>query len=113
MLNRRRSLSLGSAAAGRSMHLPAAGSRTAASDGHPMDLFLPGHPRLEQFRVLGREGSPTPQQDPGLKDTVQLPAGTAVLVRTTFREHLGKYAFHCHFLQHSSLGMMAQMEVVP
>ncbi|MBB4909353.1 multicopper oxidase family protein [Actinophytocola algeriensis] len=79
----------------------------------PLNALHNFHLHLEQFRVLGREGSPTLQQDAGLKDTVQLPAGTAVLVQTTFREHLGKYAFHCHFLEHSSLGMMAQMEIVP
>jgi FtsP/CotA-like multicopper oxidase with cupredoxin domain len=71
------------------------------------------HLHLVQFQVLGREGSPAMQQDFGLKDTVQVPPGTSVLVKAHFTEFLGKYAFHCHFLEHSSLGMMAQMEIVP
>lgn len=79
----------------------------------PLNAMHNFHLHLVQFQVLGREGQAPMQQDLGLKDTVQLPPGTAVTVQATFREFLGKYAFHCHFLEHSSLGMMAQMEVVP
>lgn len=86
--------------------------RVYNGDGH-LGALHNFHLHLEQFQVLGREGSVRMQQDTGLKDTVQLPPGTAVLIQTTFREFLGKYAFHCHFLEHSSLGMMAQMEIVP
>jgi spore coat protein A, manganese oxidase len=71
------------------------------------------HMHLAQFRVLEREGEALWPQDVGRKDTVTVPVGKAVKVQATFEDFLGKYAYHCHFLEHSSLGMMAQMEVVP
>ena len=40
-------------------------------------------------------------------------AGDNVRLQATFGDFLGKYAYHCHFLEHSTLGMMAQMEIVP
>ncbi len=29
-----------------------------------------------------------------------------------FTDHIGKYVFHCHMLEHEDDGMMAQFEVV-
>lgn len=71
------------------------------------------HLHLEQFRVVGREGAPMRPSDAGRKDTVAIPPDTAVLIQTTFTDYVGKYVYHCHFLGHSSVGMMAQMEIVP
>ncbi|HEV2783518.1 MAG TPA: multicopper oxidase domain-containing protein [Actinophytocola sp.] len=71
------------------------------------------HMHLTQFQVLDREGLPAMQQDVGLKDTVQVAPGTAVRVKATFTEYTGRYVYHCHFLEHSSAGMMATMEIVP
>lgn len=71
------------------------------------------HLHLEQFRVIGREGAPMLPTDAGLKDTVAIPPDTAVLIQTTFTDYIGKYVYHCHFLGHSRVGMMAQMEIVP
>jgi spore coat protein A len=71
------------------------------------------HVHLEQFRVIGREGTPMLPTDAGRKDTVPIPPDTAVLIQTTFTDYVGKYVYHCHFLDHSSVGMMATMEIVP
>ena len=72
------------------------------------------HMHLVQFRVLDRDGQPPGLDDRGLKDTVDLPAGTRVRVQATFYgDYTGRYAYHCHFLDHSAIGMMAQMEIVP
>ncbi|GII66480.1 spore coat protein A [Sphaerisporangium krabiense] len=71
------------------------------------------HMHLVQFRVLDRNGAPPRPWDAGLKDTIQLPPNETVRVQATFRNYLGRYVYHCHYLEHSSLGMMAQMEVVP
>ncbi|MEV0001789.1 multicopper oxidase domain-containing protein [Micromonospora sp. NPDC050980] len=71
------------------------------------------HMHLVQFRVLDRDGAPMTPDDAGLKDTVTVPPGTSVRVQATFTDFLGRYAYHCHFLEHSSVGMMAQMEIVP
>ncbi|MFB9688263.1 multicopper oxidase family protein [Amycolatopsis plumensis] len=71
------------------------------------------HLHLEQFRVLDRNGGPPGPDDVGRKDTVFLGPGEWVRVQTTFTDYVGRYVYHCHFLDHSTLGMMAQMEIVP
>ncbi|MGW4065067.1 multicopper oxidase family protein [Amycolatopsis sp. NPDC004747] len=70
------------------------------------------HLHQTSFRVLDRGGNPLRPDDAGLKDTVQVAPGETVRLQATFNDYLGKYMFHCHFLEHSSLGMMAQLEVV-
>ncbi|HEX6358891.1 multicopper oxidase family protein [Actinophytocola sp.] len=70
------------------------------------------HLHLEQFRVLDRNGAPPSLDDAGRKDTIFIAPGETVRVQVTFTDHLGKYVYHCHYLEHSALGMMAQMEVV-
>ncbi|MGW5053513.1 multicopper oxidase family protein [Actinokineospora sp. NPDC004072] len=71
------------------------------------------HMHLVQFTVLSRNGGAPGPDDFGRKDTVALAPGETVQVQAHFAtEHLGKYMFHCHFLKHSSLGMMATMEIV-
>jgi FtsP/CotA-like multicopper oxidase with cupredoxin domain len=71
------------------------------------------HMHLEQFRVLDRDGLPPGPDDAGRKDTVFVAPGETVRVQVTFTEHLGTYAYHCHYLWHSEVGMMAQMKIVP
>jgi FtsP/CotA-like multicopper oxidase with cupredoxin domain len=71
------------------------------------------HLHLEQFRVLDRDGAPPWPSDAGRKDTVPIPPDTSVRIQTTFTDYVGKYVYHCHFLDHSSVGMMAQMEIIP
>jgi FtsP/CotA-like multicopper oxidase with cupredoxin domain len=71
------------------------------------------HLHLVQFRVLSRDGGPPSQDDMGRKDTVHLPPGKSVRVQATFGDFTGRYVFHCHLLEHSSLGMMAQLEIQP
>ena len=40
-------------------------------------------------------------------------AGLLVGAGTTFTGYTGRYVYHCHFLEHSGIGMMAQLEIVP
>jgi FtsP/CotA-like multicopper oxidase with cupredoxin domain len=70
------------------------------------------HMHLVQFRVLSRDGGAPTLNDMGRKDTVSIPPTKSVRVQATFGDYLGRYAYHCHFLEHSALGMMAQMEIV-
>lgn len=69
------------------------------------------HLHLVQFRVLDRDGAPPPANERGWKDTVLIRPGTSVRVQATFHGYTGRYVYHCHMLEHSSFGMMAQMEV--
>ncbi|ANZ38933.1 bilirubin oxidase [Lentzea guizhouensis] len=71
------------------------------------------HMHLVQFRVLERNGGAPLPSDLGLKDTIPITAGETVKVQATFTGHTGRYVYHCHFLEHSWIGMMAQMEIVP
>ncbi len=70
------------------------------------------HLHLVQFRVLDRDGVPPAPGEAGLKDTVAVPPGSTVRVQATFGGFTGRYVYHCHFLEHSQIGMMAQFEVV-
>ncbi len=71
----------------------------------------PIHLHLARFRVLQRDGGPPAAQDAGWKDTVFVPEG-GVRVAVTFEGFRGRYVFHCHNLEHSDAGMMANMDVV-
>jgi spore coat protein A len=71
------------------------------------------HLHLVQFRVLERNGGPPLPGDAGLKDTIPITAGETVKVQATFTGYTGRYVYHCHFLEHSWIGMMAQLEIVP
>jgi spore coat protein A len=66
-----------------------------------------------QFRVLDRGGKPVSGHEAGWKDTVAVPGGGGVVrLQVRFDRYRGRYVHHCHMLEHSSMGMMAQYEVV-
>jgi spore coat protein A, manganese oxidase len=72
------------------------------------------HLHLVQFRVLERNGAPVGEWEAYPKDTVRIPAGQTVRILVDFDSPFtGVYPFHCHFADHSSMSMMAQLEIVP
>ncbi|MEQ0565849.1 multicopper oxidase family protein [Amycolatopsis sp. NEAU-NG30] len=81
------------------------------ADAAPLDHTF--HVHLVQFHVVDRGGKPLLPVDAGRKDTVFVAAGESVAVQATFGDYLGKYVFHCHFIEHSVMGMMGQLEIVP
>jgi FtsP/CotA-like multicopper oxidase with cupredoxin domain len=48
-----------------------------------------------------------------MKETWALGPGETLELKMKFTDHLGKYMFHCHILEHEDDGMMSQFEVVP
>ena len=48
-----------------------------------------------------------------MKETWALGPGETIELKMKFTDHLGKYMFHCHILEHEDDGMMSQFEVVP
>jgi hypothetical protein len=84
------------------------------------------HLHLVQFQILDRQalmfvngvttpvGSPVPPADyeRGWKDTVNVGAGERVRVIATFTDYPGKFAYHCHMLEHEDWDMMRQFEVL-
>lgn len=75
-------------------------------------IFHTMHLHLVHYQVLDRNGAPPPPEEAGLKDTVLIPPGENVRLQARFHSFLGRYVFHCHMLEHSAAGMMAQFEVV-
>lgn len=49
----------------------------------------------------------------GLRETFLVEPGETVEVISKFTDHLGRYVFHCHILEHEDNAMMGQFEVVP
>ena len=75
---------------------------------HPM------HIHGTQFQVLGQTiaGVTTPADYLAWRDTVNVPAGTTVTIKT--RQTMpGRRMFHCHLLPHEDAGMMAVLGVNP
>jgi spore coat protein A, manganese oxidase len=70
------------------------------------------HTHLAHFRVIDRDGTAVGPEESGFKDTVQVFPGQKVTLRMTFNRYRGVYPFHCHMLDHSAMGMMAQFQVV-
>ncbi|WP_423835109.1 multicopper oxidase family protein [Streptomyces manipurensis] len=69
------------------------------------------HMHLVQFRVLERNGAPVSPAEAGLKDTVRLFPGETVGLHATFDTYRGTYVYHCHLLDHSAMGMMANLRI--
>jgi FtsP/CotA-like multicopper oxidase with cupredoxin domain len=85
----------------------------ADTDIIPGGLHHNFHSHLVQFRVIDRDGKPPLVDESGLKDTVRIAPGETVRLRATFGGFQGRFPYHCHLIEHSAMGMMAQMEITP
>lgn len=74
----------------------------------PHNIHLHG----THFEVLDRDGLPPAPHETGPKDTVYVGPGSTVRIKVRYDRYLGRYLYHCHLLDHSSMGMMAQAEIV-
>jgi cysteine-rich repeat protein len=84
------------------------------------------HMHLVMFQVLDRQafeevggevvpiGSPVPPppHEAGWKDTVQVGPNEIVRVIARFEDFTGRFAYHCHILEHEDHDMMRQFEAV-
>jgi FtsP/CotA-like multicopper oxidase with cupredoxin domain len=79
----------------------------------------PGHPHMEEFQILDRDGKPPPAWEVGRKD--MLGVGDSVFgednsskarIFLQFRDWLGNYPMHCHNTVHEDHGMMILFNVV-
>lgn len=80
------------------------------SEGHPF------HIHVNHFEVISINtvGQPPITLPPGtIQDTVWVPANTTVIIRTKFKQFVGKAVYHCHILPHEDTGMMANFLIVP
>jgi FtsP/CotA-like multicopper oxidase with cupredoxin domain len=75
----------------------------------------PVHIHLSEFFILSRDGKTPPPLERGRKDTVLIggDVGREVRLLIKFEEYTGRYAFHCHNIEHEDMRMMAQFEIRP
>jgi spore coat protein A len=86
---------------------------------HPMHMHLVFFQVLDRTPftmvgdslVYGTPVAPDPSQS-GWKDTVPVYPNEAVRVIARFEDYTGRYAYHCHILEHEDHEMMRQFEVV-
>jgi spore coat protein A len=76
------------------------------------DFHHPVHLHLVHFQVLRRNIEPAGPHDAGWKDTVDLRPSESVEVIARFADHRGRFAFHCHNLEHEDMAMMGNLRVV-
>jgi spore coat protein A len=81
------------------------------------DLMHPMHVHLVLFQVLDKvdrfTGQPIPLEPWEIntwKDTVQVPRFSKVRVIMRFEDYPGKFAYHCHILDHEDHEMMRQFQ---
>ena len=74
------------------------------------DEWHPFHIHVNPFQVVAMNGEPVPARYH--EDTVNVPPGESITMRTRFRDFTGRYVYHCHLIFHEDDGMMGVVEVV-
>ncbi len=69
----------------------------------------PFHVHTNPFQVIHQNGQPAAYR--AWKDTVLVPAGATVRLRTRFDTFTGKSLYHCHILDHEDLGMAGILNI--
>jgi FtsP/CotA-like multicopper oxidase with cupredoxin domain len=82
--------------------------KTSSADGGALHAI---HIHDVDQQCLTRNGAPCPAYE-ATKEAWLMQPGDTLEVKLKFSDHLGKYVFHCHFLEHEDDGMMSQFEVV-
>jgi hypothetical protein len=85
------------------------------------------HMHLVMFQILDRDGFTTgpggaiipngnpqapPVEESGWKDTAMVAPNQILRVITRFENYKGKYAYHCHILEHEEHEMMRQFQTI-
>ncbi|HYO54873.1 multicopper oxidase family protein [Archangium sp.] len=72
--------------------------------------FFPGHP----FHIHTNPFHFTDEQGRIIwKDTIFVPVGKEVRLRTRYKRYVGQFMLHCHIVSHEDEGMMELLEIVP
>jgi FtsP/CotA-like multicopper oxidase with cupredoxin domain len=70
------------------------------------------HLHHTDWYLLARNGKRPPPWEDCLKETFFVHPGERLLVAGHFCDHAGKFAIHCHMLDHEDHGLMSQFEVM-
>jgi len=98
------------------------GGSSGGMMGNMMSMPHPVHVHGLQFQILERDVSDVPRSvwqtmgdgfvNEGWQDTFLLLPGMKVKVALRFKDHTGKFIYHCHNLEHEDMGMMRNYEVI-
>ncbi len=78
---------------------------------HPMHMHLVMFQVLERLdKATGQPLPLEPWEQTTWKDTVQVTPGTVVRVVARFEDYPGRFAYHCHILDHEDHEMMRQFQ---
>jgi spore coat protein A len=97
---------------------PRLGSREIWEFENPTNSMHPMHVHLVRFQVLDKvdlDGQLIPLrawENNTWKDTVRVPPQSRVRVIMDFDDYLGKFAYHCHILDHEDHEMMRQFQTI-
>ncbi|HSP79025.1 MAG TPA: multicopper oxidase domain-containing protein, partial [Myxococcaceae bacterium] len=69
------------------------------------ELGHPFHIHVNPFQVMTDDGKIV------WKDTLFIPPGKEIRIRTRYERYIGRFVMHCHILDHEDLGMMQQVEI--
>jgi len=70
------------------------------------------HMHHTDWYLLSRNGRQPPAHERCLKESFLMQPGDRIVVAGHFADYTGKYAIHCHMLDHEDHGLMSQFEVV-
>jgi spore coat protein A len=70
------------------------------------------HLHHSDWLLLERDGRPPPPWENCLKETFFVYPNEKILLAGHFADHTGKFAIHCHMLDHEDHGLMSQFQVV-
>ena len=79
---------------------------------NPTTLAHLVHVHLGDQKLVSRNGQP-PANSERLKETWYLAPDEEVVVDVKFSDHVGKFVFHCHVLEHEDKAMMSQFQTLP
>lgn len=67
------------------------------------------HVHTNPFQMVAVNGEKLAVQD--WRDTVVVPRGGSITLRSRFLDFTGRFVLHCHMMNHEELGMMQVVEV--
>ena len=80
---------------------------------HPMHVHLVAFQVLDRSELIGGASLPLGAHELNTwKDTVRVDPGTRVSVIARFDDYPGRYAYHCHILDHEDHEMMRQFQMI-
>jgi FtsP/CotA-like multicopper oxidase with cupredoxin domain/peroxiredoxin len=91
--------------------------RTDTAEEWRVSAFAQNHPfhiHVNPFEVIAHidaSGKSTPMNV--WRDTLFIQEGESYVVRSRFKDFVGKTVIHCHFLDHEDQGMMMPIEFIP